>query len=238
VAIVVIDVTDARGRSMAPAIAAVRQRFPAVPVLGYCSATGGGSSGLVDAVRAGATALVIRGIDDERYAIRAAIGAARRATIAQRIQDEVGLHLPASVHPLLRYALSRSADESSVEDAARSLGVDRKTIFNWMRPAGTLGPSGFLNWIRLAIVVGTLENPGRSAEQAALEAGFPSGTSFRNMLRRYTGMTCSQIRNAGGLARVLNGLVAALDSETEAPLIYPMPIAATEMRRSARPVGA
>jgi DNA-binding NarL/FixJ family response regulator len=130
VGIVVMDVADAEGRSMASTVAAVRHRFPTVPLLGYCSITGRGSSAMVEAVRAGATGLLVRGIDDERFAIRSAISSARRATITERIQDELAPHVPPSIRPLLRYALCRSPDEPSVEDAARSLGLDRKTIFN------------------------------------------------------------------------------------------------------------
>lgn len=217
VALVVIDATDRHMRSMATAIATIHEAFPTVPVLAYCSIPSGRSSVVVDVVRAGATGLVLRGIDDARYAMRAAIGEARRGAITRRIQAEVALHLPRFARPLLRYAVTRGSDECSVGDAAASLGVDRKTLFNWLRQSGGLTPREFINWIRLAVAMGLLEDPGRSAEQVALECGFASGTAFRNMLRRYTGLTCSQIRNDGGLGRVLAELTAELSAEPEEP---------------------
>jgi methylphosphotriester-DNA--protein-cysteine methyltransferase len=238
VALVVIDAADARCHSMASAIAALRRGFPSVPVLAYCSVTPGCSPSIVDVVRAGASGLILRGIDDARFAIRAAMRTAGRAEIARRIQAEVALHVPAHVQPLVRYAVTRAADEPSVEDAARSLGVDRKTIFNWMRDVGDVGPREFLNWIRLAIAVGMLEDPGRSAEHVALEAGFSSGTAFRNMLQRYTGLACSEIRSGGGLSRVLGGLFAALASETESAAFRPIPMPDAEMRASPQMLGA
>jgi ornithine carbamoyltransferase len=44
----------------------------------------------------------------------------------------------------------------------------------------------------------------------ALELGFASGTAFRNMLVRYTGANCSEIRNHGGLDRVLSSFLSSL----------------------------
>jgi AraC-like DNA-binding protein len=228
-ALVVIDATDARDRSMAPSIAAIRHIFPALPILAYCSVPSGQSSVVVDVVRAGATGLIFRGIDDARYAMRAAIAGARRGSVGQRIHDEVALHLPAFALPLLHYAITRAADDPSVEDAATSLGVDRKTLLNWLRQAGGVGPREFINWIRLAAVAGMLEEGGRTAEQVALASGFASGASFRNMLQRYTGLTSSQVRTEGGMTRVLAGLIAALSTEAESDAAPRKPMAYTDM---------
>jgi AraC-like DNA-binding protein len=213
---------------MAPAIAAIRQRFPTVSVLAYCALPAGPS--MVDVVRAGATGLVLRGIDDAPRTIRVALESARRKSTAERIHDEVSLHLPVAAHPLLRYAISRAGDDPSVDDAAAALGVDRKTLFNWLRQCGDVRPREFINWIRLAIVAGMLEDPGRSAEQAALEAGFTSGTAFRNMLQRYTGLRTSEIRGEGALGGVLSRFVSMLSVESDDGLAAPMPVSEANMR--------
>jgi AraC-like DNA-binding protein len=234
VALVVIDAADAQCRSMASVIATIRQSFPTIPVLAYCAMTGGRSSTVVDAVRAGATGLLLRGIDDARHAMRAAITSARRASVAQRVHDEVALHLPAVAHPLLLYAVTRSIDDPSVKDAAASLGVDRKTLFNWLRNAGGVRPREFINWVRLSIVVGLLEDPGRTAEQVALQVGFSSGTAFRNMLQRYTGLSSSKMRGEHGLARILALFLAELTAETDDGSRRLIPVASEETPVSAR----
>lgn len=238
VALVIIDAGDAQGRSMGSAIAAIRHGFPSVPVLAYCPMPSGRSDVVVDVVRAGATGLIFRGIDDTRPAMRAAILSARRGSVARRIHDEVALHLPPAALPLLRYAVSRAGDEPSVEDAAASLGVDRKTLFNWLRDCGQVRPREFINWVRLAIVVGMLEDPGRTAEQAALESGFASGTAFRNMLHRYTGLRSSQIRGEGSVESVLARFLAVLVAETDADSTEPIPVSDAEIRASAQHRGA
>ncbi len=170
--------------------------------------------------------------------MRAAIASARRGSVAQRIHDEVSLYLPPAAQPLLRYAVSRASDEPSVEDAAANLGVDRKTLFNWLRGCGDVRPRAFINWIRLAIVVGMLEDPGRTIEQVALDAGFSSGTAFRNMLQRYTGLRASDIRGEGALETVLRRLLSLLSTETNEDTTEPMPVSGAEMRVPAHNHGA
>jgi AraC-like DNA-binding protein len=231
VTLVVLEAADERGRSNASVVAAVRSRHERVPILVVCSLEGGQSELVLQVVRAGATGLLFRGVDESRHAISAAIQHAQRNSISQCIYDELAALLPLSATPLLRYAISCAGDEPSVKQAARDIGVDRKTLFNWLRRSRGMSPREFLNWVRLTIAVGTLENTGRSAEQVALEIGFASGTAFRNMLHRYTGETSSQIRAHGGFSRTLARL-----KERLAPDLFPIlrslsPPGAAEIRR-------
>lgn len=202
-ALVVVDALDVAGRSMASAVTSIRRGFPSIPILAYCSLSASASAAVLDVARAGVTGLVFRGVDDVGYAMRAAIRSACQRSIAERVHQAVVRQTPIAVRPLLQYAISRVADNPTVDDAAMSLAVDRKTLFNWLRRCGDLAPREFINWVRVAIGVGMLEDPRRTAEQVALELGFSSGTAFRNMLQRYTGVTCSHIRGTGGLERVL-----------------------------------
>jgi AraC-like DNA-binding protein len=159
-------------------------------------------------------------------------------SVAQRIHDEVALHLPAVALPLLRYAVARSGDDPTVEDAAANLGVDRKTLVNWLRTCGTVRPFEFIAWIRLAIAAGMLEDPGKTIEQVALDAGFSSAAAFRNMLRRYTDLSCSDIRMEGGLARVLARFLLELTPETERDVPSAMPMPEAELHVPAQHRGA
>jgi len=222
--LVVVDAIDAAGRSMAPGIRAIRSGFPTIPILAYCSLSSGASATVLDAAQAGATGLVFRGVDDAGYAMRAAIRSARQHSAAQRVHDALSPRLPPAAQPFLRYAISRAGDDPTVDDAARNLGVDRKTLFNWLRRSGSIGPRELINWTRIAIGVGMLEDPRRTAEQVAMDLGFASGTAFRNMLRRYTGVNCSEIRVGGGLDRVLAMLAARLGPLD--PLAEPLSIGA------------
>ena len=218
VVLAVIDAADAEGRPTAPSIAAIRRRFPHVPVLAYCAFPATTSSAVAEAVRAGVTGLVFRGVDDTTHTMREAIRSARQGAVTRRIYDEISRLLPAPLLPLLRYAISCAAVDPSVEDAAAALGVDRKTLFNRLRDVGSVSPREFINWIRLAIGVGMLEDQRRTAERVALDLGFASGTAFRNMLERYTKTTCSEIRAEGGFDRVLAQFIERLTMRDAAVL--------------------
>jgi AraC-like DNA-binding protein len=88
--------------------------------------------------------------------------------------------------------------------------------------------------VRLSIVVGLLEDPGRTAEQVALQVGFSSGTAFRNMLQRYTGLSSSKMRGEHGLARILALFLAELTAETDDGSRRLIPVASEETPVSAR----
>lgn len=220
VVLVVMDAADASGRSMAGTVEFIRKNFPTLPLLAYCALASSGSGAVVDVVRAGASGLVIRGVDDSRHAMRSAIQSAQQGSVVHRIVSLVSPHLPPVAAPLLRYALSRAVDDPSVADAARELGVDRKTLFNWLRPCGSVGPREFINWVRLAMAVGMLEDSRRTTEQVALAMGFASGTAFRNMLRRYADARSSDVRGAAGFVHVMTRFVdrlAPVDDTRNAP---------------------
>lgn len=217
VVLVVLEAADEQGVSQASLVAAIRSRCERIAILAVCDLNRGHSQLVVDIVRAGASGLLFRGIDDSRLAIRIAIQTAVRSSVAERIHSELCGAVPAIAAPLLRYALVHAADEPSVSRAAKAMGVNRKTLFNWLQQTGGIGPREFLNWIRLALAVGALEDTDRSAEQVALELGFASGTSFRNMLQRYTGLTTTAIRKRGGLDHVLTTMKARLSKPDSHP---------------------
>jgi AraC-like DNA-binding protein len=58
-------------------------------------------------------------------------------------------------------------------------------------------PHKFLTWVRLAVAAELLSDPGRSAQQVALELDFPSGAALRNLFDRYVRATTEQIKQRG-----------------------------------------
>lgn len=212
VALVITDAVDCGGRSNSGAIAAVRARNERLPILVICSAAAGQTHLVPDVVRAGATGLLFRGIDESRHVIRTALHQVARHQAAEHIYKAVLPLLPAAAVPLLRFAISRAADEPSVTQAAEDIGVDRKTLLNWLR-FGRMSPTEFLNWTRLTLAIGAMEGTTYSAERIALELGFASGTAFRNMLQRYTGRRAGELRAAGSFDATLEQFKARLTAD-------------------------
>lgn len=228
--LMIVDSIDGDGHSLAAAVAAIRSGFPTMPILAWCSLAPGASSAIVDLVRSGVSGLLVQGVDDVGHAIRVAVRSAQRASVVRRVYAEVGPRIAPRLQPLLHYAISRGDDELSVEDAAHTIGVDRKTLGNWLRVHRDLSPREFINWVRLAIGAGLLVDSTRTAEAVALELGFASGTAFRNMLQRYTGARCADIRACDGLGLVLAKFVALLAREDVAAVESPVSIEAAQRR--------
>ncbi len=184
--------------SIVAAVAAIHRAFPTLPLLALCDVARSPSTLVVDLVRVGVSGLLHPQIDQTRHAFRQALSEAAKSAGAERIYAEIAPCLSVSLRPLLRYALTRPHEDASVEDAAHSLGEDRKTLRNRLIAIGGPSPREFLAWAQLTLGGFLLESAGRTAEQVALLLGFGSGTAFRNMLQRYCGMTVAELREAGG----------------------------------------
>jgi hypothetical protein len=204
IALCVVEVTVATASAHVSAVRQLREGFPSIPVLAYCDPVNGSSATIVDVVRAGATGLVLRGIDDSRALFRETIIRARRRAIAERIFVELSPLLTSDARLFLRYAIEHCAVDVSVDEAALDMGVDRKTLTNWLTRAGAPRAREFLSWIRLIVAAHFLSDPRRTAENVALALDFPSGTSLRNMVRRYVNVTTAELQQGGGAALVLD----------------------------------
>jgi transcriptional regulator GlxA family with amidase domain len=95
---------------------------------------------------------------------------------------------------------------TNVPTLATALRVHRKTLFNRCERAGFLSPAELVAWSRLALVAHLLETTGCSVETIALDLSYPSDTSLRNALKRYTGHRASEIRERGGVDTVVRAL--------------------------------
>lgn len=202
--IVVVEPRDRTGTPTIPFVRTIREQFPNVPVVAYCALTPYTSSDVLALARAGVNDLILRGIDDERVTLRSAIEAAHEHCLAERALEVLTPLVPATVLPFLTYCLQNATRPLTVAEAARALGVHRKTLVDRLTAAGLPSPSAIISWCRLLAAARLLEDPGRPVEQVALLLDFPSGTSLRNMLKRYTGLRPAEIRENGGVACALH----------------------------------
>ena len=100
----------------------------------------------------------------------------------------------------------------------RPAGVDqpvrvaqhRQTAAVWCRKERFLRPEELLIWSRLLLVAVLLEQTDLPAGTIAQDLDFPSAVSLRNQLKRYTGLTALEIRDAG-----LEAVLAVFDREVE-----------------------
>jgi AraC-like DNA-binding protein len=201
---VILEPRDAAGTLTDAVARVICEGYPTVPVIAYGAPSPFASRDILALARAGVHELVLRGLDDVGIALRAALASATRRRTADHVMREIGPLLTAPARALVRYFLEHAERAPTVSDVARALGVHRKTLVNRLRSARLPPPSSLLGWCRLFVAARLLEDPMRPVEQVAHELDFPSGAALRNMLRRYTGLRPQDVREVGGIARVLD----------------------------------
>jgi AraC-like DNA-binding protein len=210
VGVVVVDLRDRLGAPTLHVVRAIREGFPSVPVVAYCSLTPETSREILSLARAGVNDLILRGVDDVGVALRTVITTAQEHCGAKHVLDVIAPLVPPSVLPFLRYCLEHSRQTLTVADVAAALGVHRKTLVDRLATAGLPTPSAMIAWCRLTMVARLLEDPARSVEQIALLLDFSSAPALRNMLKRYTGLSPREVRENGGLRCVLHAFRQSL----------------------------
>jgi len=195
--IAITEWLDTRGDSVELTVRRLRKEFPTVPVLAYEPLTQAGARALLAAGDAGVREVILAGYDDVGDALDAVLSRATVASVAERTVDRVSTLVPREVLVILAYALRHARAAPDVSDIARSLHLHRKTLADHCRRAGALPPGQLISWSRLVLAAERLADPGRSGERVAAELGYPSGSAFANMLKRYTGLTLGEVRVRG-----------------------------------------
>ena len=209
---VVIEVRDRPGICAASVIGCLREGYPSIPVVAYCSLAAATPHDILIAAKAGASGLVLRGVDDTGVALRAALTSAADDCVARRVMRALDEVAPGSVRPIIEYCILHARNAPSVQQVARALGISRKTLVNRLGAAGMPAPSAIIGWCRLLQAARLIEDPKRPVERIAHELDFPSGAALRNMLKRYTGLQPREVRENGGLNCVLHAFQRALVS--------------------------
>jgi AraC-like DNA-binding protein len=206
----IVEVRDASGTPMDSAIAALRAGYPSLPVVAYCPLATATPHDILLAAKAGASGLVLRGVDDEGVALRTALTSASDDCAARRVLAELEVILPPVVRPIMEYCVLHARSAPTVEEMARALGMNRKTLVNRLALVGMPPPKATIGWARLLLAAQLLAETRRTVEVIAHELDFPSGPALRNMLKRYTRLQPRQVRERDGLARVLEAFRRAL----------------------------
>lgn len=210
ISLVILECRDREGRQTLPAVQAIRKGYPSIPVVAYTCPGRTSSSDILAMAHAGVHELIMQGFDDMGVALRAVMESAARRCAATRVLDALRVDLPVAAVPFVQFCLERAWLTPTVTDAARYLGVHRKTLIYRLRRTRLPPPSTMIGWCRLFVAGHMLEDPRRSVAQIALALDFSSSAALRGMLRRYTGLRPSEVRELGGLDAVVSAFRALL----------------------------
>ena len=204
VAALILEAQDLSGVPTMPFVAQVNDTLPAVPILGYCDVGPRRGGEAVALIRAGVHDIVLRGVDDGALALRDAVVGASHSTAANRVISALRPLVHASVQPLFEHCLTFGRHAITVAGAAAALGVHRKTLVNLCARSQLPPPTILAGWCRLFHVAALLERKSYTVERIANELEYPSSTALRNAIRRYVGVTATEVRDRGGLGFVLD----------------------------------
>jgi AraC-like DNA-binding protein len=212
IAAIMVEVRDADGRPVHEIVGGLHAGGGGTPLVGYCRAGAEDSNDIRSLVLAGAHRLVFHGTDDTGIALRAILDAAQQASVGERAEAELMRVVPAKLASFVAH-VTRYPATQRVSQVADALGYHRKTLVNHCAQADFLSPHELLCWCRLAVAGELIASSCRSIEAIALQLDFPSDTSFRNMMKRYTGMRASEVRERGGAQCVVAALRRALPGD-------------------------
>lgn len=208
----IVELHDASGAPTLQAIRLLRERYPSIAVLAYVVVTAGALRETAEAGALGVRGVIVHDVDDYGSPLRRIVAAARGAGAAEQIARAAEPAAPDALRPFIRLCAASATRPFSVEDAARALGVHRRTLVNRLRAAGLPPPREIVAWNRLLHATRLLDDPGRALDRIASDLGFASASSLYNMLRRYTGLAPSALRARGAFRHALAGYVAALSA--------------------------
>jgi AraC-like DNA-binding protein len=160
----------------------------------------------------------VAGRNDGRQEIRSAILGAASEDLPSRVLNRLGDNVPIEVRALLRFALANAQRRVHVTDMAQALNLHRRTLSARSRNVRYPSPSALIAWARLLIATDIMMSMAATADRAAVMAGFGSGTAFRNMLRRYTGLRPAEVRAGGGLEYIIALLRESIKRDGRNPL--------------------
>jgi AraC-like DNA-binding protein len=200
---VIMGPREADGRSTAPLVERIAREWRGVAVVMFFPPRTVPDFSPRAFLLAGAHQLVYEGVNDTGLTIAQAVENARRECTADAVFRAIRALIPPALHPWAHAVVSGPHRVTSVTALASEQGVHRKTLVNHCARVGFLPPAELVAWCRLCVVGHHLERTGATVETIALNLEYPSHTALRNRIKRSTGMTAMEVRQAGGLGAVV-----------------------------------
>lgn len=180
-------------------IAALRARYPYLPILGYVDLTPRQAREILAAAQAGITDIILGEYDDSEFVARRMLKFRAVNDIQTRAFALAGHLVPANLREFFILCFACAADALSMDTAATTLQISKKTIALRLRRQQLPQPYRIIGWGRVLIASRWLENTSEPVEKIARELSFTNASGLRNFLRRYVGCSLETLRQKGGL---------------------------------------
>jgi AraC-like DNA-binding protein len=194
---VVVADPSATGTVEIEALETLRQQFPSLPVVIYTSLAPASIKAIVRLAKSGIEHVVLSRFDDEPRKFLELIEGIPAFALGERMLQE--LSGPLSCLPIV---VVRAVDQlfraparfKSSQDLAEAAGMNLRTLYRNLEPAGIFSARALVVSARLLRAYAYLQDPGRSIKDVAAKAGYHSGWQLSQQMREMTGYTTEQVR--------------------------------------------
>jgi AraC-like DNA-binding protein len=176
----IVEAAASHSGSIAATIRALTPRRQLVGIAVYFDPYVHDHADLLRLGAAGATHVILRGINEDRQHLRWLL----HEDVCARLQDAVE-DLPASLKAIAVFCVERARADRGSEALSGLCGVMAATLTTWARSAGFHDIDDFVSRCRVAQAIGYTLETDCSVEATALALGFASSGHLSRMLRRY-----------------------------------------------------
>jgi len=187
----------AAGHLEVEALEDLRRRFPSLPVVVYTQLAPASIKAIVRLARYGIEHVVLSRFDDEpRRFLELLEGIPAHALGDRMLQELAGplSTLPVMVVRAIDQLFRSPARFKSAHDLAAAAGMNLRTLYRNLEPAGIYSARALVVSARLLRAYAFLQDPGRSIKDVAAKAGYHSPWQLSQQLRELTGRTTEQVR--------------------------------------------
>lgn len=134
--------------------------------------------------------------------VQAALSRNDSETQVQAIWRLTSLTVADSVATILRPAVRMAHSPISLPRLAAATKLHERSLRKYCQIHGLPSPLWIIGWARMLVIAYYLTENGRSVRSIAALLGFSSSSQLANHVHRYTGMTCSALRDTAPLTAV------------------------------------
>jgi AraC-like DNA-binding protein len=174
VTVVILD-PSADGVMNADAVAALLNRFPSLPIVGYVPLTPHAFGAIAQLSRRGLQHVVLHRFDDSKERLQMTIARVRANPPSERVLALLGPALrtvPLTVSRAIRDMFEKPHRYGSVLDLATTAGLPPVSVYRYLDTANIASPKKLLIAAKLTRSITYLRDPGYSVVDVALKLGY------------------------------------------------------------------
>lgn len=195
---VVVADPCATGSVDAESIESLRRHYPSLPVVLYTSLSPGAFGAIVRLAKTGIEHVVLSRFDDEPRRFLELLESIPAHELGDRMLKALAgplACLPVVVVRGIDQLFRSPARFSSAGDLAAATGMNLRTLYRNLEPAGFYSARALVVSARLLRAYAYLRDPGRSIKDVAAKTGYTSPWQLSQHMREMTGRTAEQVRH-------------------------------------------